>query len=697
MVMRKRPIFRIKLAVDQLNLDGYLLKDKSITQPSKPLIIKPASAQLNTERGKKILKKEILPTFFIPKNIDVNLNMKFNNFVAERTMFNGITLRAQISNGRLNLSKLRIANVAGMTVNVSGKIRQSQKTLGLFENEFENLSFNVRGKSPQRILSILNIKPPISARKIGALEISGNLRGKPSSFKILANLSLFGGVYGLDGTVEPLRKLPRISGKFSIRHPNLKMLVNKLGVLYQPTKKDIGPIKLGGNLDGTTELINFSGLSGEIGGVKIKGDVVAKFDERSPRINADLKTGVIILDNFLGAEKNIPSKLSSLDIKNRKYQEFSNRSLFTNASFNGLSREKTSHPMFIRSVTKILAIGAPWKSEPIDFSFLRGFSGDIKLRTKRLRIKNYTIDDIDLKSLCTDGVIDLKRLTGRMYDGTIELDGRLIAKEANSQIKTRFKVINANTGKLLSSLDTRGFRKGALDIASEFRTQGSSTLDFIRALNGGGTISIRGLEFDSEAKKGSPLSGFANLFFSLQQFSGVILGKKSISKRTNFNTNFRTEKGIIRFEDMTIKTGFGNGAAKGSVDLSNWRINTTGEIELSKNVFAQLFLKNIDKPKLLPFKIKGRLDNPNVKLETVALTKGGIVFPSIVNKKLDGLVRKKGVNKILENLFPQNDPNNERIKNNERKPTIPKKPKDYHNKRVNTKDVLKGILRELAR
>ncbi len=697
MVIRKRPSFGIKLVVDRLNLDGYLQKSESPKKSSKALVIDSNSTPLNTEKRKKTISTNIFPTFSIPKNIDANLDVKFNSLVAERIPFSGLTLRAQITNGLLNLSKLRVANLAGITVDVAGKIRQSQNTGGFLNTEFENLNFKVRGKNPRRIFSILNIKPLIPAREVGVLEFSGNLRGKLSSLTILTNLSLFGGVYALDGILEPLRKSPHLSGKFSIRHPNVKTLVKKLGGLYQPKRKNFGPIKLNGNLNGTIEAMNFLGLSGEIAGVKITGDIMTNFKERLPRINVDLETSTIILDDFLPVERNRVFDQSSLYLRNRQHQEFTNKQLFTKASYSGVSQEITPHTLFIRSTAKNLAVGVPWTNETIDFSFLRSFSGDVKLRSESLRIKSYQIDDIDLQSLCRDGVVDLKRLTGKIHGGTIELDGKLIAAEASSKLKTRFKIINVNTGKLLNSLGTSGFQNGALDMASELRTQGSSTLDFVRALNGSGIISIRGLEFDSEAKKGSTLSGFAGLFLSLQQFSGAMLGTNLISKRTNFNTSFRTEKGIIRYEDMTLKTGFGNGAAKGLVDLSNWQINTTGEIELSKNVFGQLFLKSPDKPKFLPFKIIGRLDNPKVKLETAVLTKGGIVLPRAVNKKLDKLIKKRGVDKLLEKVFPQRRSNNKRITNDEQKRIIRRKPKDYHSKKIKTEELLKGLLRGLAR
>jgi hypothetical protein len=282
--------------------------------------------------------------------------------------------------------------------------------------------------------------------------------------------------------------------------------------------------------------------------------------------------------------------------------------------------------------------------------------------------------------MITNGVFNLKRLTGNAYDGTIELDARIVTSNTTNQVKTRFKAINVNTGKFLRSIGTDGFQRGALDIVCEFRTFGNSALEFVNVLSGDGTVSVRGLGIFSKVKKGSAMSGVSNLFLSLQQFTGIVLGKKLNSKRANFSTSFTAAKGVLNFKDMTLKTGIGNGSARGLINLPKWRINTKGEIKLSQNILTQILYKESSKPIFLPFKMSGDLSAPNVKLETSEITKRGIRLPNILNKTVDKLKRKKGVNAVLDKFLPKLNSDSKKIKGN---------PK------IKTQDLFKNILREL--
>lgn len=308
-----------------------------------------------------------------------------------------------------------------------------------------------------------------------------------------------------------------------------------------------------------------------------------------------------------------------------------------------------------------------------------------------------------MESVLTNGVLDLKRLTGKAYGGNIKIDGRVIVDDARNQFQTRFEIAGADTGSLLRSLGTRGFSKGTLNLVGEFRTVGRSTFDLATMLGGIGTISVRGLNISNAAKKGSALSGIAGLFLSLNQFGGSLTGGKASSKTADFSTSFRMDKGVARFDDMSLASGIGNGSAKGFVDLPNWQINTTGEIEMSQNIVAQFLLRNSRKKPLLPFKISGRLDDPKVKLETAALTKGGIRLPGFASKKLDRLRKKKGIGAILDQIFPQAKSGSSNSGSSgsgsppPQQPPPQQAPQQQQQQKPRVEDFLKGILKGLGR
>jgi uncharacterized protein involved in outer membrane biogenesis len=695
---RARPSFGVDLAIDRLNLDGYLPKEK----PLKPAGKSAANKAISAAKTKSAPSTNPLAGLSVLGEFDANVNVRLKALSVKDVPIRGLSLKAKIFDGALTLTKFKTANAAGLAVDVSGSILGLKKTKNIIDPSFDNFKFNIRGKSLARLLSLAKITPPIPTRQIGAVRLTGTVSGKPRAMRVTTNTSMLGGKFTLNGLVEPLRAKPRVDGQFSATHSSLIKLVTRLGSSYRPRRKNVGGVDLRGTLKGDIEKMNFPSLSGKAAGITIQGTAATDLTGPRPKVTANLKTSPIVIDDILPAKQTVFLDQSLRQLKHALEQKLQKNPLLHQASFNGLPRQLATQSIVINTAVKGVAPGAPWTHEAIDLSYLKDFDTDLQLRSDSLRFQKYRLDAVNLASLLNDGVVDLQRLTAKAYDGTMQIDGRVIAAKDRNQFQTRFKISGVNTGKLLSSLGTQGFRRGALDMVSEFRTLGRSTLDLARELGGGGTISVRGLEISSAAKKGSALSGFANLFLSLQQFGSTLSGGKAGSKQADFNSSFRMVKGVARFEDMTVKSGLGDGAAKGFVDLPNWQINTAGEIQMSQNIVAQFLLRNSSKTPLLPFQISGRLDDPKVKLETAALTKGGIRLPGSLGKKLDGLRKKKGVGAILDQIFPQANSGSSNSGNTSAGAPPPQSPPQQQapqqqQQKPKVEDFLKGILRGLGK
>jgi uncharacterized protein involved in outer membrane biogenesis len=704
---RARPSFGVDLAIDRLNLDGYLPKEKPSKASGKASAKagpakEPATKTAQNKNQKPVATASVpnpLAALAALGTFDANINASLKALTVKDVPIKGLSLNATVFDGKLKVTKFQTANAAGLAVNVSGDIVDLKKTRGVIDPQFDNFKFNIRGKSLARLFSLAKFSSPVPAGQIGAVRLAGTLSGKPRALKVSTNTSMLGGKFSLSGLVEPLRPAPRVDGKFSATHPSLVKLVRRLGSSYRPAGKKIGGVNLSGRLKGDAQRMSFPNLAGSAAGITIAGSAATDLSGARPKVIANLETSPIVIDDILPAKQTAFLNRTLKEIRHA----FSANPLLRRVSYNSLSRGLKAPARKIEVAVKGVAAGAPWTKAPIDLLFLKGFDGDIKLRSKRLRFQKYQVDAVNLASLLTDGVVDLQRLTGKAYGGDIKIDGQAIAAPTRNQYQTRFEIKNMDTGRLLSSLGTRGFRRGALNMVGEFRTIGRSTLDLVRTLSGGGTIAIRGLDISNAAKSGSALSGFANLFLSLNQFGSTLTGGKASSKQADFNTSFRLAQGIARFEDMSLRSGLGNGAAKGAVDLPNWRIDTAGEIQLSQNILAQILLRNSSKKPNLPFKISGRLDDPKVKLETAALTKGGIRLPGSLNKKLDKLRKKKGIGTLLDNIFPQARPQSPPPTAStgapppQSPPPQQQAPQQQQQQKPRVEDFLKGILKGIGR
>ncbi|MDP7625527.1 MAG: AsmA family protein, partial [Rhodospirillales bacterium] len=648
---RQRPSFGVNLSIDRLNLDAYLPQDNTRRNAV------PAAKKSSLRAAQPATKSSPAPTPVLNPlatlaplgKFDANITVDLKSLTVQEIPIKGLNLDTSIFDGKLTVKEFRTANAAGMTVNVSGNIDGLKKSNKLIDPAFKNFKFSLRGKSLARLFSLAKFKPPASAGQIGAVRLSGTLNGRPHALNVTTNTAMLGGKFTLNGVVRPLTVTPSVDGEFSANHPNLMKLLRRLGSKYRPSGKITGGINLRGRIAGNAQLMAFSKLAGKAAGINLQGGAAMDLSRARPIITANLKTGPIVIDDLLPAKRT-----AHHDQKLREFEHALWNSqktpMLVQASFNRAPKNLAT-PM---SILKVVAkSGAPWSNDPIDLAFLKSFDGNIQLQSDSLRFQKYLVSSVNLATALDSGIFDLQRLTGNAYGGDIKIDGRVIAGDKRNQFQTRFNIAGFDAGTLLQSLGTKGFQRGALDMVGEFRTLGRSTVDLVRELGGGGTISVRGLDLSSAARHGSALSGIAGLFLSLNQFGNTLTHGKTSSKSADFRTNFKMAKGVARFDDMSLASGLGAGLAKGTIDLPNWRISTVGEIELSQNILAQLLQRNSSKQPVLPFNISGRLDNPKVKLETAALTKGGIRLPGSIGKKLDKLRKKKGVGAILDQIFPQ--------------------------------------------
>ena len=86
------------------------------------------------------------------------------------------------------------------------------------------------------------------------------------------------------------------------------------------------------------------------------------------------------------------------------------------------------------------------------------------------------------------------------------------------------------------------------------------------------------------------------------------------------------------------------------VDLPNWRINTSGTIDLSQSLLLQV-LADQKEASLIPFQLTGPIEKPNVKLDTSKIG-GGLRIPIGIRKKLDKVLKNKGLGAVHRIFSP---------------------------------------------
>ena len=219
----------------------------------------------------------------------------------------------------------------------------------------------------------------------------------------------------------------------------------------------------------------------------------------------------------------------------------------------------------------------------------------------------------------------------------------------------------------------------------------------VSALSGSGSLALQRLDVKAGAK-GTAMAAALELVNALNGLGGMFGGKKRNTGLADISGSFRMDRGIAKSNDLRLTSNLGTGLAGGSVDLSRWLIDVSGEVRLSENALTNIIAraaKTQQAPRILPFRIKGRLDAPTVKLDTSRL--GPIPIPGV-----DKLLEKapKGVGAILQQIIPglggQTQPQPQQQQPQQPGTAPPPPPPPPLEQKFNPQDLLKGLLKGLG-
>jgi uncharacterized protein involved in outer membrane biogenesis len=324
--------------------------------------------------------------------------------------------------------------------------------------------------------------------------------------------------------------------------------------------------------------------------------------------------------------------------------------------------------------------GERWSSDPIDLGALQAFDGDLALKAPSVTFDRLRLDKADIAMTLVNGLVKTQRLTGELYGGPLNGDITLDTT----------KSINADAALTVKNADISRFEKalssGKANLDVTLKTDGASVAQMVARLAGKGSLVLEGLDVRSKGA-GSALAPILGLVTGLNQLGGQLPGSKGGKGLADITGTFTIEQGVARSQDFKLLSGVGSGEATGTVDLPKWFIDVNGKMDLSQNVLTQLLTKKQNALTTLPFRVYGRLDAPNVKLDTSKL-KGGLPVPG-----LDKVIQKKpGVGKLLEQVFPGIVPPQQQQPQQEQ-PQQEQPQQEQQPKKVRPEDVLKDLFK----
>jgi len=610
--LRRRPAFGASFALDRIDLEGYL----PVTTEKKATDSLQATTTANTAANDNAagtaapsMMANPLTVLSVLTTFDANMKATVGEIVHQGTQIRNIEFDGALFNGTLTVKNASVADMAGASATLKGIVSE----LG-GNPRFDGMSINFKTKSLQKIADFLALDLPVSAAALGSVATAISLDGPVLQPSLKASLTAAGAQTTFDGGISLLPLKDMIAGDVTFKHDDVAKLLHAFGVAYQPSGK-IGGLSLSTKLSGGPDNIALENLTGALGNLKFNGSTTVRLDGNVPKIIATINTNEFTVDPFMPTQKNAAATTSASTSTSTSTQTAGNT---PNAAFTS---------------------GAPWSNDPLDLSALRGMDGDIRIHSDAIVYDVYHLKDADIVASLTDGVLKADHVTANLFGGRINVKG-LLNSQGTPIADATVSFENADIAAMLSALLGQPAATGTFSFETALNARGASVADMVAALDGKGSFLLKGLNVQGSGK-GTAFAGVLGLVQSFGQLGAGLTGqsKDGLADATG---SFVMNKGVAQIGDFKLTSGLGNGAAAGSIDLVNWKMDVSGAMKMSQSVLGQILVLKAGAPAELPFRVSGALDSPTVKLDTALLGNidgKGIALPGLekLEEKLPGV------------------------------------------------------------
>lgn len=405
----------------------------------------------------------------------------------------------------------------------------------------------------------LPLTPPAS-RDDRPLALKGTIKGTPADLAVDltgaiadANLKVKGRAQGLDDAMTYDLAVD-VDGR------DLRTTLRGLGLAFEPSDRTLGPLKLKATLTGGAQSLAVKIPSGQAGPMVFNGTTTVAFSDERPMIAGDVRAGNVPLDRFLAAAPDEAAK------------------------------EKTKHE---------------WSREPFRNEWLDTFNANFRVRADAVTLNGYRFEQPNFTLAVTDGILEVRDLTGKLFEGDVALDMRYGGKGV-SDLVLDMSLKGASVQQAIKTAFNLAPLTGTIGFDSRIRAKGASPYDLVRGLNGATQVTlgeglVRGIDLpkiSANMKAMDSVKGFG-------QVLGAALGGGSTAHK-GFDTTVTTRDGTFALSGLVVELAAAKGLLNGTVDLVDWQVNSSGRLQLTEHPGAPPI--GVD--------IAGLLNGPTVNYQT---------------------------------------------------------------------------------
>ena len=718
--IRTRPAFSVDFANEQLNVDAYRASPNATTADKSTDGSDTSVSELSA------LPPEVIDVL---NSFDTNVKVAFRKLNLNAVPIKGVVVDVGLLGGAVTVRDIKADDLGGATFSFKGDARELGTKPRL------NGVIDIQAANATGLARLANVVLPVPAERLGAVratgKIAGNTEGLDLDLKVLAaktttgltgkinlakaatrlNLTLKadnksyvdlwrvfdpefelapGGrdgplaisgtmagdlnTLGVDlkvgfgkanltaaGKLSPTGSATTAGPMYNLAlkaaHPDAPAFLQGLGIDYHPATTNFGALALSADISGTTGLVQIGNLDGKFGPVATAGSISAQIDGRRPLINANLVTSEILVDLFLPRS-------------------------------NGAAKSTSSQ-----------SGGERWSTNPINLEGLNSIDLVLDLQSKGITYGAYRFANPQVKATIRDGVLNIKPLTGQLFDGAVNLTAELRDDQVPT-VNMSIDLSGANIHEALVKAAGVEAVTGQAGFNGQFSAVGHSQKAMISRLSGKANFAaengiVQGVDLQRLSDRLKTLDKTVD-FLSL--INATMNGGETAYSR--LGGTFNVQNGVARSDDLSATLQAGAGSGRAVVDLPRWLVDMTASFRLTEH------------PKAPPIGLvlRGPLDAPQRDVKSkdmenfVAKRVGGTLIRKLLGKKAGGLGSLLTGGGTTQDAAP---PPSQPVQQQQLQPPdglapppilLPQEPEQQPQPgNVKPKDVLKGLLKGLIK
>ena len=234
--------------------------------------------------------------------------------------------------------------------------------------------------------------------------------------------------------------------------------------------------------------------------------------------------------------------------------------------------------------------GSSWSSAALDFSDMSGFGGNVDLKVAKLSLGTLRFDDANMHLALASDVLSVTPMTAKMADGSASVTVRIEGgKSGEPGIGLTYKVDDADFAKLSAQIAGTSFAAGRVSADIQAEAQGRSWLGLVSSINGVGKITTKDARLAPLNVAGySAALAKATSVDDLPALTANVLASGE-TKVTGLDGDISVKDGMVHFTRSTLALDGGTGNLTAMLDVPRLAVDSEMRITLASPADAPGF------------------------------------------------------------------------------------------------------------